>query len=316
MSRTLKLAALVVLALAVAGVAQSTYVVDETEQVVVTQFGDPVGDSITEPGLKFKMPLIHDVHVFDKRYLPWNGDTDELPTKGKRFVEVDMYARWRITDPLRFYKRLHNEQGAQSRLDDIIDGATRDAVANHELVEIVRATNRDPQVDEELEKKDEEAELEEIDTGRIDIMKTIQSQVSSEIEDLGIEVIDIRFKRLNYNDTVRKSVYDRMIAERERIAQLYESEGRGEAADIRGKKEKKLDEIRSKAAKKAETLRGEADGEVTQIYAEAYQKDPNFYEFLRTLESYDEVFDDKSTLILSTDNEYLKYLKDYSAASN
>ncbi|MFB6263949.1 MAG: protease modulator HflC [Bradymonadaceae bacterium] len=311
MSRTVQLTLLVVTAVGIALVAEATYVVDETEQVVVTQFGDPVGEPITEPGLKFKMPLIHEVHYFDQRYLPWNGAADELPTKGKRFVEVDMYARWRITDPLTFYKRLHNERGAQSRLDDIIDGATRDAVANHDLLEIVRATNREPAVDETLKKKDEEAELKQIETGRPDIMRSIEKSVASEVDELGLEVIDVRFKRLNYNDKVRKAVYDRMIAERQRIAELYQSEGRGRAADIRGKKEKKLDEIQSRAARKAEEIRGKADAKVTDIYAQAYQKDPQFYEFLRTLESYKDVLDEQSTLIMSTDSEYLKYLRDY-----
>ncbi len=290
--------------------ASTVYVVDETEQVVVTQFGDPVGDPVTEPGLHFKVPFLQDAHFFDSRFLEWDGYLGEIPTKDKRFIKADTYARWRITDPLKFYKRVQNEQRAQSRLDDIIDGATRDAVANNNLLELVRATNREPQQDVELA-KGEQSTLEEIEVGRPEIMVRIGEAVDADAAEIGVEVLDVRFKRINYNDEVRKDVFDRMIAERKRIAERYRSQGEGEAADIKGRMEQELEEIRSEAEKKAEKLRGEADGKVTEIYAQAYQKDPDFYEFSRTLETYPETFDEDSWLMLSTDSQYFRYLEQY-----
>ncbi len=304
----------------------SAYIVDETEQVVVTQFGDPAGKPIQKPGLYFKAPFVQTAHYFDDRFLEWNGDSNEIPTKDKRFIEVDTYARWRITEPLTFYQRLGNEQSAQSRLDDIIDGATRDAVANHELLELVRASNRAPNIDPDLKKKrkklkemekeigkENEAtpELKDIDVGRPEIMRNVEKKIADNVSDLGIEVIDMRFKRINYNDQVREKVYDRMIAERERIAELYRSEGRGEAAEIRGKKEKELDKIGSEAEKEAQKIRGGADGKVTDIYAQSYQKDPDFYQFLRTMETYPETIGPDSKLLMSTDGEFFKHLREF-----
>jgi membrane protease subunit HflC len=325
--RYVKIAVTVLVAIAAFVAWSSAYVVDETEQVVVTQFGDPVGEPLQKPGLYFKLPLVQTAHYFDDRFLEWNGDANEIPTKDKRFIEVDTYARWRIADPLTFYQRLGNERSAQSRLDDIIDGATRDAVASHELLELVRASNRDPAVDPKLKEKrkklkkleeeigaeEAEPELKEIDVGRPKIMKLIEKKVVDNVEDLGIEVIDMRFKRINYNDQVRKKVYDRMIAERERIAELYRSEGRGQAAEIRGKKEKELDEIRSEAEKKAQKIRGEADGKVTDVYAKSYRQAPEFYQFLRTMETYSETIGPESRLLMSTDGEFFQYLREYRA---
>jgi len=308
MSRTVKIIGAILGVALIAVVVSSTFIVDETDQVVVTQFGDPVGESITEPGLHFKLPFVQNAHFFDNRFLEWNGSVSEIPTKDKRFIKADTYARWRIVDPLTFYKRVRNEQRAQSRLDDIIDGATRDAVASNELLELVRSTNRDPKHLQDL-KKEERTELAEIDVGRSEIMKSIGKEVNQDSTDLGIRVLDVRFKRINYNDEVRKDVYNRMIEERKRIAERYRSEGEGEAADIRGKMEKELEQITSKAERKAQEIRGEADGTVTKIYADAYSKDPEFYEFLRTLETYPETLDKDSWLMMSTESSFFQYLK-------
>ena len=310
MSRTIKIIIGLVVAAGIFVLAGSAYVVDKTEQVVITQFGDPVGEPVTEPGLNFKLPFVQTVHRFDKRFLEWNGNANEITTKDKRFIEVDTYARWRNTEPLRVSQRLNNERQAHSRLDDIIDGATRDAVAGHNLLELVRASNREPTVDPDLV-EEAQAGLDEISVGRPQIMTLIEKEVDTQTGELGIEVIDMRFKRINYNDQVRKSVFERMIAERKRIAERYRSEGQGEAANIRGKKEKELDQILSEAERKAQTTRGKADGKVTKIYAEAYTQDPEFYEFLNTMETYPRVLDEESTLLMSTENEFFKFLKDF-----
>ncbi|MBA2663112.1 MAG: protease modulator HflC [Bradymonadaceae bacterium] len=288
----------------------ATFVVDENQQVVITQFGRPIGKAITSPGIYFKTPFVQDVHVFEKRFLEWNGDRNQVPTKDKRFIWVDCYARWRITDPLRFYQRVRDERGAQSRLDDIIDGETRNAVANHDLLEVVRSSNRESAVDAEVVDVEEAGEgLEKINRGRNEIMARILSEVAMRTEDLGIEVIDVRFKQINYNEDVRPRVYERMTAERQRIAQKYRSEGQGESARIRGEKERELQRIESEAFKTAEEIRGRADARATGIYAEAYNLDPEFYRFLKTMESYHKVLDTDSTLVLSTDSEFFTFLK-------
>jgi membrane protease subunit HflC len=289
----------------------AAFVVNETQQAIVTQFGRPVGKTITEPGLYFKKPLVQTVHYFDKRFLEWNGYKNQVPTKDKRFVWVDTYARWRITDPLKFYQRVRNEKGAHSRLDDIIDGETRDAVANHNLLEIVRTSTeeREPLVDAELA-KEEQTGLDKVNVARTEIMTEILESASKRTQDLGIEIMDVRFRRINYNEDVRNSVYQRMIAERKRIAERYRSEGRGEAANIRGRKERELQQIESGAFRKAEEIRGKSDAEATRIYAEAYQQDPEFYQFLRSMETYPSVIDEDSTMLLSTDNEFLKFMTD------
>jgi modulator of FtsH protease HflC len=287
----------------------AAFVVSENQQVVITQFGRPVGQAITEPGLYFKTPFVQDIHVFEKRFLEWNGDRNQVPTKDKRFVWVDTYARWRITDPLRFYQRVRDERGAQSRLDDIIDGETRNAVANHDLLELVRSTNREPMVESELEHEDVSVGLEHVNRGRNEIMNQMLAEVQKRTEDLGIEVIDVRFKHINYNEDVRLRVYERMTAERQRIAQKYRSEGQGESARIRGEKERELQRIESEAFRQAEEIRGRADASAAAIYADTYSVDPEFYRFLRTMESYKDVLKKDTTLILSTDSEYFQYLK-------
>ncbi|UCF39496.1 MAG: protease modulator HflC, partial [Acidobacteriota bacterium] len=253
--------------------------VSEVNQVIVTQFGQPVRPPITEPGLHFKLPFIQKASYFDKRFLEWDGDPNQVPTKDKRFIWVNTYARWRISDPMLFFQRLRDEAGAQSRLDDILDGETRSAVARQNLVEVVRSTNRE--ADAVLVDSDEEtAILEQIEMGREAITREILQRAQERAAGLGIELIDLRLKRIAYVDEVQKDVFDRMIAERKRIAQRYRSEGEGEAARIRGEKERDLAQIGSEAFRTAEEIRGDADAEATQIYAEAYNRDVTFYSFL------------------------------------
>ncbi|GAB4229157.1 MAG: protease modulator HflC [Acidobacteriota bacterium] len=284
------------------------FVVDETQQVIITQFGEPVGEPITSPGLHIKIPFIQKANYFDKRFLEWDGDPNQVPTKDKRFIWVDTYARWRITDPLKFFQRLRDERGAQSRLDDILDGETRNAVARQNLVEVVRSTNRDPE-SIPLESDEERAILEAINTGREAITREILERSQERAADLGIEIIDVRFKRINYVEEVQKDVFERMIAERKRVAQRYRSEGEGEAARIRGEKERDLAQIRSEAYRRAQEIRGRADAEATAIYADAYNRDVRFYTFLKSLETYEATADPSSILILTTDAELLRTLK-------
>jgi membrane protease subunit HflC len=290
---------------------QTLYVVDETQQVVVTQFGRPVGDAVTEPGLKIKTPFIQKANYFDKRYMEWDGDPNQIPTKEKKFIFVDSYARWHITDPLQFYKRLTNERGAQSRLDDIIDGETRDQVASHSLEEVVRNTNRQADTTALISEIIEDT-LAQINVGRKRIQNIIQETVNIETRDLGIEVLDFRFKRINYVEDVRERVYDRMKSERIRIADKFRSEGEGEASRINGEKERELNQIQSEAYKEAETIKGRADAEAARIYADAYNKSRSsreLYSFIKSMETFQNTFDSTTTVILSTDNELYKYLK-------
>ncbi len=286
------------------------YIVKEPEQVILTQFGKPVGDPISTPGLKAKTPFIQKVHRFDRRFLEWDGDANELPTKDKRFIWVDTYARWRITDPLKFFQRLRDERGARTRLDDIIDGETRNAIANHQLVEVIRSTNRTPQVSEAL--PEDETTLAQIVSGRENIRQIVLEKSQERTQDLGIEILDVQFKRINYVEDVRRKVYERMIAERKRIADRFRSEGQGEASRIRGEKDRELKLIQSEAYRVAQTIKGEADAVATNIYAAAYnrnQQTRDFYEFLKTLDAYKATIDNQTTLILSTDGEFYKWLK-------
>lgn len=288
------------------------YIVDETEQVIITQFGDPVGEEITEPGMKFKIPFVQTANYFDKRYLEWDGDRNQVPTKDKKFIFVDTYARWQITDPLQFFKRLRDERGAQSRLDDILDGETRNAIASHDLVEVVRSTNRDPESEATITEIVEDS-LADIAVGRDSIQTAIQKLANQRAEDLGLEILDFRFKRINYVEEVRQTVYDRMISERNRIADKFRSEGQGEAARINGEKERELKSIQSDAFRRAEEIRGEADARATAIYAEAYDQSNasrELYNFTRTMESYGKVFDNQTSIILSTNSDFYKYLND------
>ncbi len=289
----------------------SVYVVKETDQVIITQFGEPVGDPVTNPGLNVKLPFIQKVHRFDKRFLEWDGDPNQLPTRDKRFIWVNNYARWRITDPLKFFQRLHNERGAQTRLDDIIDGETRNAIAKYDLVELVRVTNRQPEENED-KTREKPVVLDSVKWGRTFIQKEILAKSQSRTSDLGIEILDVEFKRINYVSEVQRKVYERMIAERQRIADRFRSEGEGQAFRIRGEKDRELLRIRSEAYRKAQEIKGSADAEAIAIYAKAYDKSVDtrsFYEFLKTMESYKTGLDSKSTLVLSSDSDFYRYLK-------
>ena len=285
------------------------YVVQETEQVIITQFGKPVGDPVDKPGLKVKLPFVQTAHRFDRRFLEWDGDPNELPTKDKRFIGVNTYARWRITDPLLYFQRLRDERGAQTRLDDILDGETRNAIANYDLVEVVRTSNREPEHGDML--AEERIELDEILHGREKIRLEILANAQERTSDLGIEILDVQFKRITYVEDVQRKVYERMIAERRRIADRYRSEGQGEASRISGEKDRDLLRIRSEAYRTAEEIKGDADATATAIYAAAYNRSPatrEFYEFLKTMESYPATLDENSTLVLSTDGEFYRFL--------
>lgn len=289
----------------------AAYTVSESEQAVITQFGRPIGDPITDPGLHFKLPFIQQVHLFDKRFLEWDGDPNQLPTRDKRFIWLNTYARWRITDPLLFFQRLRDEAGAQTRLDDILDGETRDAIANHDLVELVRSSNRQPETSEAL--AEDEAEFPEIRFGRERIRQGILEAARERTADLGLEILDIQFKRLDYVEEVRTQVYDRMISERERIAERFRSEGQGQASRILGEMDRELKRIQSEAFREAEEIRGDADAEATGIYAAAYNRSASsrqFYAFLKSLETLPATVDEATTVVLSTDGELYRYLED------
>ena len=285
----------------------SVYVVNETQQVVITQFGEPVGQPVTTPGLHFKVPFVQDANYFDKRFLEWDGSPNQIPTKDKRFIWVDSYARWRISDPLLFFQRLRDERGAQSRLDDILDGETRNAIARNNLVEVVRTSNRDPaSIPAETE---ETAVLEQIQLGRQAITRQILATTSPRVKEFGIELMDFQFKRINYVDQVQNDVFQRMIAERKRVAERYRSEGAGEAARISGERERDLQRIQSEAYRTAQETRGKADAQATRIYAEANNRDAAFYAFTKSMEAYESAVDAKTILILTTNGELLKYLE-------
>ena len=298
---------LAILAVLLVVIIDGTYVLNETQQAIITQFGEPRGEPITDPGLHFKLPFLQRANYFDKRFLQWDGDADQMPTKDKRFISVDTYARWRITDPLLFFQRLRDERGAQSRLDGILDGETRNAIARHELVEVVRSSNRE-EAGITQESEQETSVLQQITTGRGDITRSILETASPKVKDFGIELIDLQFKRINYVEEVQKDVFNRMIAERKRIAARYRSEGEGEAARIRGEQERELQRIQSEAYRSAQEIRGEADGKATGIYAAAYNRDAAFYAFMKSMETYESGVDSSTTLVLTTKGDLFKYL--------
>jgi membrane protease subunit HflC len=308
MSQRLRYATAAIVAVGVVVSAAAAYRVGEAEQVIITQFGDPVGSPIVTPGLHFKMPFVQQANYFDKRFLEWDGSPNQVPTKDKRFIWVDTYARWRIVDPLRFFQRLRDERGAQSRLDDILDGETRNAVARYDLIELVRNSNRNRE-DIPIEAEEEEVILNVIEKGREQVSREILERAAERTADLGIELLDLRIKRINYVEEVQRDVFARMIAERQRIAELYRSEGQGEAARIQGERERELQRIQSEAFKTAEEVRGKADAEATDVYASAYGRDADFYTFTRSLETYETVIDPSTTVILGTDSDFLKYLR-------
>ena len=289
-------------------VSQATYTVNEVQQVIITQFGDPKGDPVTTPGLHFKIPFMQTANFFDKRFLEWDGSPNQVPTRDRRFIWVDTYARWRITDPLLFFQRLQNERGAQTRLDDILDGETRNAIARHDLIEVVRTSNRDPAA-VDIEADEETVILELIERGRQDIVDAILQTAAARTADLGIELLDLRLKRINYVEEVQQDVFARMIAERQRIAEQFRSEGQGESARIGGERERELAQIQSEAYRQAEELRGMADAEATGIYADAYNRDADFYAFTKSMETYEQTMDPSTLFILGTDSELLKFLQ-------
>ncbi|QDV88301.1 protease modulator HflC [Planctomycetes bacterium TBK1r] len=292
----------------------AAYTVSETEQVIITQFGKPVGDPITDAGLHFKLPLIQEVTRVEKRILEWDGRPNEMPTKDKTYIVVDTFGRWRINDAKQFFLRLRDERSAQSRLDDILGSETRNAIAKHELIELVRTTkDRQPVRDETIaDAPGNIGILYPINKGRAKIEEEIFQQAASKVTDLGIELLDVRFKRINYNESVRDRIYSRMISERQQIAERFRSEGAGEAAKIIGRKEKDLLEIESQAYKQVQEIQGAADAEATEIYAQAYNQSADsiaFYAFIKTMETYQEMLDPNTTLILSTDSDIFKFLK-------
>ncbi len=289
------------------------YTIDQTKQVVITQFGQPIGSPIIKAGLHIKMPFIQQANYFDKRILQWDGSPNQIPTKDKRYIWVDTTARWRIQDPLKFLQSVNNETGAQARLDDIIDSATRDYLTNHNLVEVARDTNRllEEQAadtsDDVVTSFDEN--LEKISIGRENLTRGILKEASRIVPQYGIELIDVRIKRINYVKEVQEKVFERMISERKRAAEKYRSEGQGKKAEIEGQMIKELNQISSEAYKVAEEKKGNADAEAINIYANAYNNDPEFYGFVKTLDTYKNTIDKDTVIILSTDSEYFEFLK-------
>jgi membrane protease subunit HflC len=289
----------------------AAYSVDETQQVVITQFGRIVGEPKTDPGLKFKIPFIQTANYFNKNLLEWDGDPGQIPTLDKTFIWVDTFARWKIVDPVKFFQTVNNRFNAVGKLNDIIDPAVRNFITSHHLIEAVRKSNRELDTEEiGIDQSDRKTRVTySIAVGREKITQGIMEQAQPKLAPFGIEVVDVKIKRINYVEQVRKSVYGRMIAERNQIAEKFRSEGKGESQKILGEKERDLQEIESEAYKIAQKIKGAADAEATILYAEAYGKDPEFYSFVQTLEIYREVLDKNSSLILSTDSEFLKYLK-------
>jgi membrane protease subunit HflC len=294
----------------------AAYVVDETEQVVITQFGEAIGDPKTEPGLYFKIPVVQRATYFPKNLLEWDGDPGQVPTLDKTFIYVDTFARWKVVDTLKFFQTVNNVTSAMARLDDIIDAAVRNFITSHHLIETVRNSNRELDTFEiglglEREKEQEPRKALKIKKGRQSITKGILEQAQPKVQEFGIQLVDVKIKRLNYVEEVRRSVYDRMIAERKQIAEKFRSEGQGEARKIEGKQERDLKRITSEAYREAQQIKGKADAEATRVYASALNQDPEFYSFLRTLEIYKETMDEKSSLILSTDSDFLRFFKGY-----
>ena len=306
--RALQSLTLVATIVSIALAGGSVYTVSEVNQAIITQFGEPVGEPVTEPGLHFKLPFIQTANMFEKRFLEWDGYPNQVPTRDRRFIWVDTYARWRIADPLLFFQRLRDERGAQSRLDDILDGETRNAVASHDLIEIVRTSNREP-TRRGVATDEGDERLEPIMTGREAITREILEAAAAAVSELGIELLDLQFKRINYIADVQQDVFARMIAERQRIAEEFRSEGQGESARIEGERERDLARIQSEAFRAAEGLRGDADAEATQIYAEAYGRDAAFYAFTKSLETYERTMDPSTFFILGTDSELLRFLE-------
>ena len=322
MNRGKKIGSLVFLAIVAFVLMNAVYTVDEVEQMIITQFGKPVGEPVTTAGLKIKIPFIQEVNPIDKRVLEWDGSPSDMPTKDKLYISVDLFARWRIVDPLQYFLRLRDERSAQSRLDDILGSETRNAVAKHELIEIIRTTkDRVPLRDTLLTGAQQGAKmgaLVPIHKGRKLVEAEIYNAAAEKVQVFGIELLDIRFKRINYNQSVRPKIYDRMISERRQIAERFLSEGNGEAARIRGNRIRDLNKIQSEAYREVEEIRGLADAKATEIYARAYNQSPEaveFYEFTRTMQSYRTIIANNTTIVLSTDSDLFKFLKGMNPAN-
>jgi len=316
MSKGIKITGLVFLGIVVFVAMNAIYTVNEVQQIIVTQFGKPVGEPVTTAGLKVKIPFIQEVNPIDKRILEWDGSPSDMPTKDKLYISVDLFARWKIVDPLQYFLRLRDERSAQSRLDDILGSETRNAVAKHELIEIIRTTkDRVPLRDAMMTGAQQEVKMRSlvpIQKGRKMVENEIYAAAAEKVQVFGIELLDIRFKRINYNASVRPKIYDRMISERRQIAERFLSEGNGEAARIRGNRVRDLNKIQSEAYREVEEIRGVADAKATEIYARAYNQSPesvDFYEFTRTMQSYKDIIADNSTLVLSTESDLFKFLK-------
>lgn len=313
MKRTFKIPIIVLATIIAIAILSGFYTLEEGQQAVIVQFGRPVGETVTQAGLHIKIPLIQKVRRFEKRLLIWDGDPNQIPTKGREFIWVDTTARWRISDARKFLENVDTEAGAQSRLDDIIDSVVRDQVSSSELVELVRSATWEVPEKEALEEVTEEREKEikkEITRGREEITRTILAESRKIIPQYGIELVDVRIKRLDYVESVRERVYARMISERKRIAAQFRSEGEGRSAEILGEMEKELRGIRSRAYRRVQEIRGKADADATQIYGQSYGRNPEFYAFLRTLEVYGERSNENSMAILTTDSDFYRYLKE------
>ncbi|TDF42382.1 protease modulator HflC [Alteromonadaceae bacterium M269] len=316
MSTFKKLSTLAVIVFFASTVKDALYAVSEVEQVIITQFGKPVGQPVVNAGLNIKLPFIQQVNAIDKRVLEWDGEPSDMPTKDKLYISVDLFARWRITDPLQYFLRLRDERSAQSRLDDILGSETRNAVAKHELIEIIRTSkNREPTQDALLLNETEDelkiGVLVPIKKGRKLVEQEIFKAAAEKVQVFGIELLDIRFKRINYNESVRPKIYERMVSERRQIAERFLSEGNGEAARIRGDRVRDLNKIESEAYRQVEEIRGQADAKAAEIYARAYNQTPQsirLYEFTRTMQSYPTIISDNTTLVLSTHSDLLKFL--------
>jgi membrane protease subunit HflC len=292
------------------GIAASLYTLPEWQQAVITRFGEPVGGPVNEPGLHVKIPFVDKVNRFDKRWLGWDGDPNQVPTRDKKYIWVDTFARWRIVDPLLFFKAVVNERGGQSRLDDIIDGKTRDAIASYDLIEVVRSSNRDFEISNELAGYTLSPRVQvEIAVGRAGIAEQVLEASAAITPQFGVELVDVRFKRINYVEQVQESVFARMISERKRIAERSRSEGQGRSAEIRGQKQRDLKRIQSEAYRTAEEIKGKADAEAAAIYARAYNRDADFYRFMKSMETYRLTLDPGTTLLLSTDADWLRFLE-------
>lgn len=287
----------------------SMFTVAESEQVLITQFGKIVGEGVQSPGLHWKSPFVQDVHSFDKRWLEWDGEPNQIPTRDKKYIWVEVFARWRISDMVKFYQRLHDEQSAQSRLDDIIDGEVRNVIANHDLIDIVRSSARAFERGDETDEAAAEAGVFTPSLGREQIAALVLQKAADVMPDYGVELADIKIKRVSYVESVQQKVFERMISERKRIAERYRSEGGGKRAEIEGKVERELLRVRSEAYRKAEEIRGKADAEAARIYADAYNRDPELYGFLKSLETYKSIVNEDTDLVLSTSAPLLKYLR-------